>query len=187
MGKVIIFAAPSGSGKSTIISSILKEFKELEFSISATSRSPRGEEKNGVEYYFLTSEEFREKADRGMFIEWEEVYSGSCYGTLSSEVERIWAKKGVVVFDIDVKGAINIKKRFGNDALSIFIMPPSINELRRRLEMRATDSNEAIEKRVSKAQEEISYSDQFDKIVLNDMLPLAIEECRNIIKEFTRC
>lgn len=186
MGKVIIFAAPSGSGKSTIISSILKEFKELEFSISATSRQPRGEERDGVEYYFLTCEEFKKRAAENQFIEWEEVYSGSCYGTLTSEVERIWAKDGVVVFDIDVKGAINLKTRFGADAISIFIMPPSIDELRRRLVSRATDSEQAIEKRVARAEEEISYSKKFDKIVVNDTLSVAINDCREIIKTFLK-
>lgn len=186
MGKVIIFAAPSGSGKSTIISSILKEFNELEFSISATSRAPRGEEKDGVEYYFLTTDEFKKRAEQNLFIEWEEVYSGSCYGTLTSEVDRIWAKNGVVVFDIDVKGALNIKSRFGDDALSIFIMPPSIEELHRRLVTRATDSEQAITKRVARAEEEITYCSKFDKIVVNDNLQVAINSCKEIIRDFIR-
>lgn len=134
MKKVVIFAAPSGSGKSTIINSLLKDFDTLEFSISATSRSPRGQEVDGREYYFLSQEEFKTKVDAGQFIEWEEVYSGSCYGTLSQELERIWKKGNVVVFDIDVKGALNIKKILGDNAMSIFIMPPSIEELRARLE-----------------------------------------------------
>ena len=133
-GKIIIFSAPSGSGKSTLIGHLLKRFPQLEFSISATSRAPRGSEVNGKEYYFLTNEEFKNKVAAGEFVEWEEVYAGTCYGTLRSELKRIWDKGHVIVFDVDVKGGVNLKKIFGDDALSIFIMPPSVEELRRRLE-----------------------------------------------------
>ena len=135
-GKIIIFSAPSGSGKSTLIGHLLKRFPQLEFSISATSRAPRGSEVNGKEYYFLTNEEFKNKVAAGEFVEWEEVYAGTCYGTLRSELKRIWDKGHVIVFDVDVKGGVNLKKIFGDDALSIFIMPPSVEELRRRLEKR---------------------------------------------------
>ena len=182
MGKIIVFAAPSGSGKSTIINRLLEEYKQLEFSISATSRAPRGEERDGVEYHFMSHEEFLAKASKDEFVEWEEVYKGSCYGTLTSEVERIWAKDGIVVFDIDVKGAQNIKAKFGDDALTLFIMPPSVEELRSRLVSRATDTMEQIDKRVAKAEEEISYSSLFDKVVVNDNLDTALSECRSIIK-----
>ncbi len=183
MGKIIVFAAPSGSGKSTIINKLLEEYSSLEFSISATSRAPRGEERHNVEYYFLTPEEFATKVAKGEFVEWEEVYKGSCYGTLASEVERIWAKDGIVVFDIDVKGAQNIKAKYGDDALTLFIMPPSVEELRSRLVSRATDSIEQIEKRIAKAEEEISYSSLFDKVVVNDNLNVALLECRAIIND----
>ncbi len=182
MGKIIVFAAPSGSGKSTIINKLLEEYKQLEFSISATSRAPRGQERDGVEYHFLSHQEFLARAEAGEFVEWEEVYQGSCYGTLRSEIERIWAKDGIVVFDIDVKGAENIKNIFGDDALTLFIMPPSVEELRKRLVSRGTDSPEAIDRRVSKAEQEIAYSSKFDKIVVNDNLDAAMDECRAVVE-----
>lgn len=140
MGKLIIFSAPSGSGKTTIVRELLKRFKNFEFSISATSRSPRGAEQNGVDYYFLSLEEFRERVERGEFVEWEEVYAGTCYGTLRSEMERIWAAGNIIVFDVDVMGGINLKRLFKDDACSIFIMPPSVEELERRLRGRGTDA-----------------------------------------------
>ncbi len=177
-----MFAAPSGSGKSTIINKLLEEYKQLEFSISATSRAPRGQERDGVEYHFLSHQEFLARAEAGEFVEWEEVYQGSCYGTLRSEIERIWAKDGIVVFDIDVKGAENIKNIFGDDALTLFIMPPSVEELRKRLVSRGTDSPEAIDRRVSKAEQEIAYSSKFDKIVVNDNLDAAMDECRAVVE-----
>ena len=160
-GKIIIFSAPSGAGKSTLIGHLLKRFPQLEFSISATSRAPRGSEVNGKEYYFLSNEEFKNKVAAGEFVEWEEVYAGTCYGTLRSELKRIWDKGHVIVFDVDVKGGVNLKKIFGADALSIFIMPPSVEELRRRLEKRGTDAPETIAKRVAKAEEEITYAPLF--------------------------
>ncbi len=184
--KVLIFSAPSGAGKSTIINWLLKEIPTLEFSISATSRSPRGKEKDGVEYYFLSEEEFKKRVDNGDFLEWEEVYSGSCYGTLNSELYRIWDKGHIVVFDIDVQGALNIKKILGEKALSIFIMPPSIEELQRRLVGRATDTPEAIEKRIAKAKEEISFQPYFDATIVNDDLATALKEIQKIVSDFIR-
>lgn len=156
----------------------------LEFSISATSRAPRGEEKNGVDYFFFTTEEFAAAVERDLFVEHEEVYAGTSYGTLRSEVERIWAKGGVVVFDVDVVGGVNLKKVFGADALSIFVMPPSIEALRVRLEGRGTDSPEAIERRVAKAAEELTYADQFDRVVVNDDLAQAQQETLTEIRRF---
>ena len=183
-GKIIIFSAPSGSGKSTLIGHLLKRFPQLEFSISATSRAPRGSEVNGKEYYFLSNEEFKNKVATGEFVEWEEVYAGTCYGTLRSELKRIWDKGHVIVFDVDVKGGVNLKKIFGDDALSIFIMPPSVEELRRRLEKRGTDTPETIAKRVAKAEEEITYAPLFDKIVVNDSLETAIADATRITETF---
>ena len=183
-GKIIIFSAPSGSGKSTLIGHLLKRFPQLEFSISATSRAPRGSEVNGKEYYFLPNEELKNKVAAGEFVEWEEVYAGTCYGTLRSELKRIWDKGHVIVFDVDVKGGVNLKKIFGDDALSIFIMPPSVEELRRRLEKRGTDTPETIAKRVAKAEEEITYAPLFDKIVVNDSLETAIADATRITESF---
>ena len=183
-GKIIIFSAPSGAGKSTLIGHLLKRFPQLEFSISATSRAPRGSEVNGKEYYFLSNEEFKNKVAAGEFVEWEEVYAGTCYGTLRSELKRIWDKGHVIVFDVDVKGGVNLKKIFGDDALSIFIMPPSVEELRRRLEKRGTDAPETIAKRVAKAELEITYAPLFDKIVVNDSLESAIADAIRITESF---
>lgn len=183
-GKLIIFSAPSGSGKSTIINYLLGCNLNLAFSISATSRSPRGTEKNGVEYYFLSPNEFRAKIANGDFIEYEEVYKDNFYGTLKSEVERIRENGLNVVFDVDVVGGVNIKNIFGDEALSMFIMPPSVEELRKRLVGRNTDSAETIEKRLAKAEYEMSFSDKFDKIVVNDNLETAKAEALSIIKGF---
>ncbi|MCC8174793.1 MAG: guanylate kinase [Odoribacter sp.] len=184
MGKVIIFSAPSGAGKSTIVNLLLEKYPQLEFSISATSRLPRGTEKHGIEYYFYPVEEFKNKIDLEELLEWEEVYAGHYYGTLKSEVERIWKKGNMVVFDVDVIGGINLKKKFGKDALSIFIMPPSVETLRARLYGRGTDTPEKIEERVAKAEYEISFANQFDKIIVNDILETTVAEAENIIKEF---
>jgi guanylate kinase len=183
-GKVIIFSAPSGSGKSTIVSALLTRLDNLEFSVSATSRAPRGEERHGREYYFLTGDEFRHRVERGDFVEWEEVYAGTHYGTLRSEVERIWAKGNVIIFDIDVKGGINLKQKFGAHALSIFIMPPSIEALEKRLLKRGTESEETIKKRIGRAELELSYAPQFDKIIVNDDLEKAIDETEEAIRKF---
>lgn len=180
--KVIIFSAPSGSGKSTIISKILGEYPSLRFSVSATSRAPRGRERDGVDYHFLSHDEFKRRVVGGEFVEWEEVYSGTCYGTLKSEIQRIWDNDQVAIFDVDVVGGVNLKKIYGHQAVSIFIMPPSIEELEKRLISRATDTPEAIEKRVAKATQEIEYAPQFDEIVINDSLDEAIEQVNQIIK-----
>ena len=184
MGKLVIFSAPSGSGKTTIVRELLKRFDCFEFSISATSRNPRGQEQNGVDYYFLSNEEFRARVERDEFVEWEEVYQGTCYGTLKSEMERIWAKGNVIVFDVDVLGGINIKRIFGEDACSIFVQPPSIEELERRLRGRATDSEETIAKRVAKAEFELSKAPEFDHVVVNDDLDTAVNETIDIINRF---
>ena len=183
-GKLIIFSAPSGSGKSTIINYLLECNLDLAFSISATSRAPRGSEQNGVEYYFLTPDEFRAKIANDEFIEYEEVYKDNFYGTLKSEVERIRENGLNVVFDVDVVGGVNIKNIFGDEALSMFIMPPSVEELRKRLVGRNTDSAETIEKRLAKAEYEIGFADKFDKVVINDNLDEAKAEALSIIKEF---
>lgn len=182
--KVIIFSAPSGAGKSTIVGHLLKKFSFLEFSISATSREPRGEEKNGKDYYFFTKDQFETKIKNGEFVEYEEVYAGSYYGTLRSEVQRIWGKGHMIVFDIDVKGGVNLKKLYGKSALSIFIKPPSIEELRNRLIARGTDKPEDIEKRVSKAAEELAYSDKFDTILVNSDLQQTLARAEELISGF---
>lgn len=184
MGKVIIFSAPSGSGKSTIVNYLLSLNLGLEFSISATSRTPRGSEKDGVEYYFLSTEEFERRIAADEFVEHEEVYKGCYYGTLRSEVERIWGKGHTIVFDVDVKGGLNLKKIFGSQALTVFIQPPSIEELRRRLVGRGTDSPEKIEQRIAKAGEELTYASQFDTIVVNDDLATAQAEAEQKVRAF---
>ena len=184
MGKVVIFSAPSGSGKTTIVRRLLEQYTQFEFSISATSRAPRGQEQDGVDYYFLTPEAFAEKVKEDAFVEWEEVYAGTSYGTLKSEVERIWSKGNVILFDVDVMGGINLKRIFGDNACSIFIMPPSVEELRRRLVGRATDTMEVIEKRVAKASFEIEKAPEFDHTVINDDLEKAVEDTRTILNNF---
>lgn len=183
-GKLIIFSAPSGSGKSTIINFLLKQNLNLHFSISATSRAPRGTEKNGVEYYFLTPDEFRTRIAAGDFLEYEEVYTDKYYGTLKSEVERRLNNGDNVIFDVDVVGGCNIKKFYGDRALSVFIQPPSIEDLRERLEGRGTDTPEVIESRIAKAEFELGFAGKFDVIVVNDKLEAAQEEALNVIKEF---
>lgn len=182
--KVIIFSAPSGSGKSTIVSHILKLHPEMEFSVSATSRAPRGQERNGIEYHFFTADEFRKMIAEDKFVEYEEVYAGSFYGTLKSEVQRIWDKGHVIIFDVDVKGGVNLKKYFGDKALSVFIQAPSVEELRKRLVARGTDSAEAIAKRVAKASEEMTYADKFDYILVNDDLQKAYAEAEKMVDDF---
>ena len=185
--KVIIFSAPSGAGKSTIVNHILKLHPEIEFSISATSRAPRGQEQHGVEYYFFTADEFRQMIAEDKFVEHEEVYPGSFYGTLRSEVERIWAKGHVIVFDIDVQGGVNLKRIFGEQAFSVFIQAPSVDILRERLIGRATDTPEAIEKRVAKAASEMEFAaGKFDHVLVNDDLQTAFAEAEHIIDEFLR-
>ena len=183
--KVIIFSAPSGAGKSTIVNHILGLHPELEFSISATSRAPRGQEKHGVEYYFFTADEFRQMIAEDKFVEHEEVYPGSFYGTLRSEVERIWAKGHAIVFDIDVRGGVNLKKIFGEQAFSIFIQAPSVEVLRERLIGRGTDTDEAIERRVAKAASEMEFAaGKFDHVLVNDDLASAFTEAEKIVSDF---
>lgn len=185
-GKLLIFSAPSGCGKSTIINWLMGEHPELRmhFSISCTSRQPRGTERNGVEYFFLTPDEFRAKIASDEFVEYEEVYTDRYYGTLKSQVQKQLDAGENVVFDVDVHGAMNIKKAYGDRALAIFIMPPSIDELRRRLENRATDAPEVIEQRIGRAQYEISFAEKFDTIVVNDDLTLAKQEAFETITRF---
>jgi len=183
-GKAVIISAPSGAGKSTIIRHLLDSGLNLEFSVSATTRQPREGEKDGIDYYFLTVEEFKKKIRNGEFVEWEEVYEKHFYGTLKCELERIWAKNRHVLFDVDVKGGISLKKIFGNRALSVFIMPPSIEELEKRLKKRGTDSPEKIKIRIEKAELEMKSAGMFDRIVVNDDLEKAKMEAYSIIKNF---
>lgn len=185
-GKLIIISAPSGTGKSTIISWLMKEHKELNlaYSISCTSRPPRGAEQNGVDYFFLSPEEFRQRIENNEFLEYEEVYTDRFYGTLKSQVDNQLEAGQNVVFDVDVKGGVNIKKFYGDQALSLFIQPPSIAELRRRLEGRATDSPDVIDQRIARAEFELTFSEKFDKIVINDILEYAEADALAAIQEF---
>ncbi len=187
-GKMIIFSAPSGSGKTTLVRHILKTFPDqIEFSISATSRPKRGVEENGKDYHYLSVEEFKQKVANNEFLEWEEVYAGTHYGTLKSEVEKIWAKGKAVIFDIDVEGGLNLKNQFKNDALGVFVMPPSIKILEERLHSRSTDSKESIARRVEKAEKELKTAELFDVFILNEHLPVACAKAEEIVKEFLDC
>lgn len=186
MGKLIIFSAPSGSGKSTIINYLLKQGLDLAFSISATSRPPRGTERDGVEYFFLTPDEFRERIARGEFLEYEEVYPSRFYGTLKSQVEKQLAEGQNVIFDVDVVGGCNIKQYYGDRALSVFIQPPSVEELRRRLVGRGTDAPEVIADRVAKAEYELGFAPKFDVVVVNDDLETAERQALDIIRNFLK-
>lgn len=184
MGKVVIVSAPSGSGKTTVVNHLLESFDCFAFSVSATTRAPRGTEKDGEAYYFITEEEFRRRIEADAFVEHEQVYKGVYYGTLKSEVERIWGDGKVILFDVDVKGGVNLKKYFGKDALSIFVKAPSIKEIRRRLEKRGTDSPEFIEDRVRKARIEMMYQPKFDYILLNDDLSTCLTEADQVVGGF---
>jgi guanylate kinase len=186
MGKLIIFSAPSGSGKSTIINYLLEEHPELKlaFSVSATRRPPRGKEQHGVEYFFLSPEEFRQRIDNDEFLEYEEVYPGRFYGTLKAQVEKQSEEGQNVLFDVDVKGGVNIKQYYGDRALSLFIQPPSIEALRSRLEKRGTETPEVINDRIARAEFELGFATQFDKVVINDDLEIAKAETLQIIKDF---
>lgn len=179
---ILIFCAPSGSGKSTFVNYLLTHYGDFELSVSATSRSPRGKERNGVEYYFLTPEEFTQKIDNNEFVEYEQVYAGLYYGTLKSEIERIEANNHHVIFDVDVKGGVNLKRKFGDDALSVFIQPPSVAALRERLKGRGTDSEEMIEKRIAKSEYELTFANQFDEIIVNDDLDTALKELIDLLQ-----
>jgi len=183
-GKLVIVSAPSGAGKTTIVNHLLEQDLNLQFSVSVTTRPPRGNEKNGKEYWFISDDEFREKVKNGEFAEWEEVYRGYCYGTLKSEIERIRSAGNNVIFDVDVKGGINLKDQYGTKAISIFIMPPSVSELDKRLLRRATDDRERIRIRLEKAREEMKLADMFDHIVVNDILDHAKTEVFMIVKGF---
>jgi guanylate kinase len=183
-GKLLILSAPSGSGKTTIVKHLLGTFSTLEFSISACSRAKRNGETDGKDYYFLSVDEFKRRIANDDFVEWEEVYPDSFYGTLKSEMERIWAKNHVVIFDVDVQGGINLKKRFSDSALSIFVMPPSIDALKERLETRGTETLESLNKRVDKAALEMTFSKQFDRILINDNLEKSYHEAENLVRTF---
>lgn len=182
--KVIIFSAPSGAGKSTIVGHLLEKFPFLEFSVSATSRQPRGSEQNGKEYYFITADEFRRKIAAGELVEYQEVYQGSFYGTLKSEVERIWAKGHIILFDIDVKGGVNLKKLYGTKAMAVFIQPPSLKVLEERLRNRGTDTEAAIETRIHKAIEEMTYAPDFDKVIVNNKLEDSFAQAEKVVTDF---
>ncbi|MFO8067917.1 MAG: guanylate kinase [Bacteroidales bacterium] len=183
-GKLIIFSAPSGSGKTSIVKEVLKRVPNLEFSVSACSRAKRPHEVDGKDYYFISAEQFREKIDAGEFLEWEEVYEDNYYGTLKSEVERIWQKGNHVIFDVDVIGGLNIKRQYKENALSVFVKPPSIDELKNRLLNRATETQEALEKRLDKAEYEMKFAPQFDLIIVNDDLEDAVELAAEEVQKF---
>jgi guanylate kinase len=182
--KLVIISAPSGAGKSTIVGRVLPEMKNLEFSISATSRKPRGEEKHGEHYYFLSPAEFRNAVGEDAFIEWEEVYPDNFYGSLKSEVERLWKAGKAVIFDIDVVGGLNLKKQFGDKAIAIFVQPPSVEILEQRLRGRGTDSEDKIQTRLGKSKEELARASEFDHVVINDDLDTASDETRILIEQF---
>ena len=183
--KIIIFSAPSGTGKSSVIRELLKQTDlNLAFSISTTSRAPRGSERDGVEYYFVTAERFQEKIKQQAFIEWQEVYAGNYYGTYQSEIDRLSSQGKNIIFDLDVFGGINLKKHFGAQALSIFIQPPTLQELRRRLEHRNTETVEKIEMRIAKAQYEMEQAIHFDKVIINDDLSQSVAEALQMVRNF---
>ena len=184
MGKLLIFSAPSGSGKTTLVRELMARFPRIEFSVSATSRAPRGAEVNGRDYHFVAPEEFRRLVDEGAFVEWEEVYPGTSYGTLRSEVEAVWERGNTCAFDVDVVGGIRLKNIFGDDALSFFVMAPSPEDLRRRLEGRGTDSPESIERRLAKAAAETERAGEFDHIIVNDRVERAVGEIARIVAPF---
>lgn len=182
-GKLIVFSAPSGSGKTTLVQHLLKQNLPLGFSISATSRTPRGNEVNGQDYYFLSEDEFKQKIKQGAFIEHEEVYQGAFYGTLKSEIDRLWAEGKHLLFDIDVKGGLNIKSEYPDETLAVFVQPPSLEELEKRLRQRATDSEEKIQQRLDKSASELTFSQDFDVILVNDDLTLAKREVVRLVKQ----
>jgi guanylate kinase len=184
--KIIILTAPSGSGKTSITRHLLKTFPELSFSISAATRQPRGNEKNGVDYYFMSEEEFKHKIKEDAFAEWEMVYEGKYYGTLKAELQRIWDRGQVPVLDIDVKGAIHVQQQFPGQVLSLFIQPPSVEELRKRLESRGTETAESLNARISKASYELSFSHSFSHVIVNDVLEKACREAENLVGAFIK-
>ena len=183
-GKMFIFTAPSGAGKTTIVRHLLDKFRFLDFSISATTRNKRLHEQDKVDYYFMTVDEFKQNAANGAFIEWEEVYEDQYYGTLKSEVERIWSNKKHLVFDIDVKGAQNIKRFFGDKCMSVFVRPPSVDVLIERLVNRNTETSESLQKRISKVRREMEYENTFDMVLVNDLLEVSFVEAEHIVETF---
>ncbi len=183
-GKLLIFSAPSGAGKTTIVRHLLESFPQIEFSVSACSRLPRDGEVNGKDYLFLTPDEFCIKIANGEFVEWEEVYPGAYYGTLWSEIKRIWEKGHHVMFDVDVKGGLNLKRMFPNNSLAVFVMPPSVEVLRERLLKRGTESDESLSVRIGKVQEELSYANQFDYILTNNQVEAAFAEAEQVVRKF---
>ncbi len=183
-GKCIIFSAPSGAGKTTIVRHLLGQRNDLAFSVSATSRAPRGQEKEGIDYYYLTPDEFRDRITANDFVEWEEVYTDQYYGTLRAEVERLWNDGKTVVFDVDVEGGVNLKKAFGERALAVFVMPPSLEALEVRLRVRGTESEENIVRRMAKAERELAYAPRFDVQLINDQLDAAKAAVERVVAEF---
>ncbi|NOY37905.1 MAG: guanylate kinase [Chlorobi bacterium] len=183
-GKVIIISAPSGAGKTTIVKHLLMKIPALEFSVSACSRPPRPHEQEGKDYYFLSVDDFKKKIKEDAFLEWEEVYENQYYGTLKSEIERIWSKGHHVLFDVDVKGGMNLKNKLGDRALAVFVMPPSVQALENRLRKRSTESEESLRKRIEKAKEELGYAPSFDRILVNDVLADALDAAEKTVLEF---
>ena len=184
-GRVIIFSAPSGTGKSTVVNHLLQVFDNLEFSVSATTRKPRGKEVNGKEYYFLLENDFKQKLANNEFLEHEMVYEGLYYGTLWSEVKRIWNDGKTVVFDVDVMGGLNIKKQFGSNALAVFLKPPSIDVLMERLKKRSTEVEHELQERINKAHHELSYESKYDVVIVNDVLEDTFAKCEKLVRDFT--
>ncbi len=183
-GKLVIFSAPSGAGKTTIVRALLKDIPNLKFSVSAASRPKRPNEIDGKDYYFIPVEEFRRKIENDEFLEWEEVYENNFYGTLKSEVDRIWKSGNHVIFDVDVVGGLNIKKYYGERALAIFVMPPSVEELEKRLRNRSTESETDMKRRIEKARYEMTFASQFDEVIVNDNLEKAVSEAKRLVTAF---
>ena len=182
--KMIVFTAPSGAGKSTVVRHLLKKFDHLDFSVSATTRNPRPGEIDGQHYYFIGIEDFRSRVEQGQFVEWEEVYPGLLYGTLKSEIDRLWNLGKIIVFDIDVKGAMNLKKLYGNKCLTVFVKPPSLEILLGRLKNRQTETQEALEKRIERIRDELKYENSFDRVLVNDVLSNTLRDAEQIIEIF---
>jgi guanylate kinase len=183
-GKLLLFCGPSGSGKTTIVHHLLKNDPRLAFSVSATTRKKRDNEKDGIDYFFISQEEFQKKIDEDEFIEWEEVYGGGYYGTLRSEIEKIWDNKKIPVFDVDVEGGLKIKEKFGNNLLAVFVRPPSIEELHKRLIARKSETPESFKTRIEKSEHELTYAFRFDKVIVNDTLKFALKEAKLLVNDF---